>query len=55
VSLGFKMGPRYVVSWNAMESGHVKCDAHGSPTLTAEPHNLTFDHTLSIDETGQLR
>jgi hypothetical protein len=25
VSLGLKMGPRYVVSWNAMELGHVKC------------------------------
>jgi hypothetical protein len=25
VSLGFKMGPRYVVSWNAMELEHVKC------------------------------
>lgn len=25
VSLGFKMGLRYVVSWNAMELEHVKC------------------------------
>lgn len=25
MSLGFKMGPRYVVSWNAMELVHVKC------------------------------
>jgi pentatricopeptide repeat protein len=25
VSLGFKMEPQYVVSWNAMELGHVKC------------------------------
>ncbi len=25
VSLGFKMGPRYVVSWNAVELEHVKC------------------------------
>jgi len=25
VSLGFKMEPQYVVSWSAMELGHVKC------------------------------